>query len=152
MELSILLLENKEHWDGDSLMNECVFVRFALSAVCELKNGDRELFGPILPILPVDDLNEAIQFVSGRCVTFSSSPLFKSYSVTSIRDHPLVLYAFCASEEAKNAGTPPSSLSKSPNKSEFRHEYSPTKHNERKYSIQRYISTTCTYVPLLPSQ
>lgn len=62
LEMTILVLE-KEYWDDDALLGE-------------------ELFGPLLPILPVEDVNEAIQFVKSR-------------------DHPLVLYAFCKSEETK---------------------------------------------------
>ncbi|KAJ6521544.1 aldehyde dehydrogenase [Mycena vulgaris] len=41
-----------------------------------------EIFGPFLPILPVDSLEEAVEFVSDR-------------------DHPLVLYAFTENPELK---------------------------------------------------
>lgn len=63
MEMTFLTLD-KEYWEDDALLAE-------------------ELFGPLLPILPVVDLNEAIQFVNTR-------------------DHPLVVYAFCKSEETKS--------------------------------------------------
>ncbi|KAK2461146.1 hypothetical protein APHAL10511_006673 [Amanita phalloides] len=48
---------------GDSLMSE-------------------EIFGPLLPIVPVDDIDEAIAFVNAR-------------------DHPLVLYVFSRDQELK---------------------------------------------------
>ncbi|KAF9228241.1 aldehyde dehydrogenase [Gyrodon lividus] len=53
--------------------------RFEPTVVKDVKEGDslleEELFGPILPIVPVDNLKEAIAFINSR-------------------PHPLVLYAF----------------------------------------------------------
>ncbi|KAG6852860.1 hypothetical protein C0991_008495 [Blastosporella zonata] len=43
---------------------------------------EEEIFGPILPLVPVDSIEDAIEFVNSR-------------------DHPLVLYAFTESEETK---------------------------------------------------
>ncbi|XP_006455963.1 hypothetical protein AGABI2DRAFT_195248 [Agaricus bisporus var. bisporus H97] len=63
LELTILELD-KEHWDDDTLMKG-------------------ELFGPFLPILPVDDVDEAIRFVNSK-------------------SHALVLYAFTRNEETKH--------------------------------------------------
>ncbi|KAJ3570930.1 hypothetical protein NP233_g4088 [Leucocoprinus birnbaumii] len=62
IELTALVLE-KQYWDDDALLGE-------------------ELFGPVLPILPVEDVDEAIRFVNER-------------------DHPLVSYVFCNSQETK---------------------------------------------------
>jgi len=63
LEMTIFVLD-KEHSADDALMNE-------------------EIFGPFLPILPVEDVDEAINFVRAR-------------------DHPLVLYAFTRNDETKN--------------------------------------------------
>jgi len=53
--------------------------RIEPTVVTNVKDGDslleEELFGPILPIIPVDSLDEALAFISAR-------------------PHPLVLYAF----------------------------------------------------------
>ncbi|KAG6918470.1 hypothetical protein DXG01_014097 [Tephrocybe rancida] len=43
---------------------------------------DREIFGPILPLVPVDSVEDAIEFINSH-------------------DHPLVLYAFTEDEETK---------------------------------------------------
>ncbi|KXN90231.1 Aldehyde dehydrogenase, dimeric NADP-preferring [Leucoagaricus sp. SymC.cos] len=79
LELTIFLLE-REHWDDDALMSEWVNARISAGPAL---TRSRELFGPFLPILPVEDINEAIGFVSAR-------------------DHPLVLYAFCSSDKNKD--------------------------------------------------
>lgn len=65
-ELTVLELD-KEHWDDDSLMNECVFPLSIFQTTIHLTSHGRELFGPFLPVLPVEDVDEAIQFVSSRC-------------------------------------------------------------------------------------
>ncbi|KAF9446190.1 aldehyde dehydrogenase [Macrolepiota fuliginosa MF-IS2] len=63
LEMTIFVLD-REHWEDDALMNE-------------------ELFGPFLPVLAVEDVDEAIRFISAR-------------------NHPLVLYAFSPDEDTKN--------------------------------------------------
>ena len=49
----------------------------APTLVKDVKGDDvlmqEELFGPILPIVAVKDLDEAIEFVRGRCDVFNSS-------------------------------------------------------------------------------
>jgi len=64
---------------------------------CDADDSIRELFGPLLPILPVVDLDEAIQFINGR----SAQILINNLLLYDCRDHPLVLYSFCSSEETK---------------------------------------------------
>ena len=44
-----------------------------------------EIFGPILPILPVDDIDEAIRFVNGR-------------------EKPLALYVFTSRQDVEDRG------------------------------------------------
>jgi len=60
--------------------------RFEPTFVKNVKQNDslleEEIFGPILPIVPVDNLNEAIEFVNSR-------------------DHALVLYAFTDDPQTK---------------------------------------------------
>lgn len=63
---------------------------FAPTIVKDVKLDDAlmqdELFGPILPIVPVDDVDHAIAFINSR-------------------DHPLALYVFSNSAEFKDKGT-----------------------------------------------
>lgn len=63
LEFTAFVLD-KQHWEDDVLLSE-------------------ELFGPFLPILPVEDVDEAIRFINSK-------------------DHPLVLYAFTQDEQVKN--------------------------------------------------
>ncbi|KAG2065876.1 aldehyde dehydrogenase [Suillus decipiens] len=60
--------------------------RLELTIVKDVAEGDslleEEIFGPILPIVPVDSLDEAVNFVNAR-------------------SHPLVLYAFSDNEGVK---------------------------------------------------
>jgi acyl-CoA reductase-like NAD-dependent aldehyde dehydrogenase len=50
-----------------------------------MARSDREIFGPILPIIPVKNLNEAITFVTDR-------------------PHPLCIYHFSSSSRNKELG------------------------------------------------
>lgn len=51
-----------------------------------------ELFGPILPVVPVKDVDEAIEFVRNRCVGCVVAQHTSSYAAH--RDHSLSLYIF----------------------------------------------------------
>lgn len=51
----------------DSLMSECVHVGATLLLSVLTRLG-REIFGPILPIVPVKDVDEAIAFINERYV------------------------------------------------------------------------------------
>ncbi|TFK73844.1 aldehyde dehydrogenase [Pluteus cervinus] len=59
---------------------------FEPTVVKDVKSGDslldEEIFGPILPIVPVENLTEAINFLNER-------------------DHPLVIYAFSTNEQTQ---------------------------------------------------
>jgi aldehyde dehydrogenase (NAD+) len=68
--------------EDDILMEEFVYVS-NLSCGLRLTALSREIFGPVLPIVPVDDVNEAIGI---------------------IRDHstPLVVYVFTENEATRN--------------------------------------------------
>jgi aldehyde dehydrogenase (NAD+) len=50
---------------NDSLMEECVLC-IPLGCVTNKQLARSELFGPIIPIVPVDDIHEAIQIIRGR--------------------------------------------------------------------------------------
>lgn len=52
----------------------------------------REIFGPVLPIVPVKDVDEAIQFIQAR-------------------DYPLAVYVFSHDKKFEEKGKPLSSLS-----------------------------------------
>lgn len=66
----------------DILMEK--FVLFSISNIADPRWRQRsELFGPILPIVPVDDINEAIAFIRDRPT-------------------PLVIYLFTNSNEFKD--------------------------------------------------
>jgi len=58
-----------------------------------------ELFGPILPILVVENVDEAISYISERYDTFSQRS--SAINIRLFRDHPLVLYAFSNNEATK---------------------------------------------------
>lgn len=62
---------------------------FALTVVKDVKPGDsllsEEIFGPVLPIVPVQDVDEAIEYVNNH-------------------DHPLALYVFSQDEKFKAKG------------------------------------------------
>ena len=66
----------------------------------------REIFGPLLPVVPVKDLDEAIKFVNERYGYSSrlNSELFIDCFWFS--DHPLALYVFTQDENFKNKGEP----------------------------------------------
>lgn len=57
------------------------------TVIKDVREGDslleEEIFGPLLPIVPVKDLNEAINYVNSK-------------------DHPLVIYAFTEKQEVKD--------------------------------------------------
>jgi len=59
----------------------------APTIVADVKPGDslmsEEIFGPLLPIVPVEDVDEAIRFINAR-------------------DHPLALYVFSQNQEFKD--------------------------------------------------
>ena len=60
----------------------------------------REIFGPILPIVEVEDVDEAIQIVGDRYVPrFSWRMHFLTRGIH--RSHPLVVYCFSNSIEIK---------------------------------------------------
>ena len=63
--------------------------------------GYRELFGPILPIVPVENVDEAIKYVNDQ---YAPSPTSFPPFLTpgSCSDHPLALYVFSTSTAFKN--------------------------------------------------
>jgi aldehyde dehydrogenase (NAD+) len=63
---------------------------------------EREIFGPVLPIVPVKDLDEAITFVNARLV----HPLvdFGDTLIATFSDHPLALYVFSTDSAFKKKG------------------------------------------------
>lgn len=66
-------------------------------------HGHREVFGPVLPIIPVDDVDEAIHCIQDGLVDyqrFHSEPNYLS------RPSPLVIYLFSTSEELKQRCEP----------------------------------------------
>ena len=54
--------------------------------------GNREIFGPVLPIVPVKDVDEAIKFIQAR-------------------DYPLAVYVFSHDKKFEEKGKPSCSLS-----------------------------------------
>ena len=72
----------KDVKEDDLLMEESVITSYFNKIVSETK-GFSEIFGPVLPIVPVDDVNDAIRI---------------------IRNHPapLVIYVFTENEATKN--------------------------------------------------
>lgn len=75
LETTIFVLD-KEHSTDDALMNE--YVSFSLwGSKTNVKPfiWGRELFGPFLPIVPVEDVDEAINFVRARSVPSFSKDL-----------------------------------------------------------------------------
>lgn len=62
---------DKEHSADDALMNEYANFFFNKRTITHAKPfiRDRELFGPFLPILPVEGVDEAINFVRARFVS-----------------------------------------------------------------------------------
>ena len=54
--------------------------------------GNREIFGPVLPIVPVKDVDEAIKFIQAR-------------------DYPLAVYVFSHDKKFEEKGKPISSRS-----------------------------------------
>ncbi|KAH0826687.1 Aldehyde/histidinol dehydrogenase [Lanmaoa asiatica] len=61
-----------------------------------------ELFGPLLPIVPVKNVDEAIEFINSRCVLFGCVHRRRHEHV--YRDHPLTLYVFSQDSSFKNKG------------------------------------------------
>ena len=55
--------------DGDALLNECVVTSIPFPEdLISCKSALREIFGPILPIVPVKDVDAAVSFIRARCV------------------------------------------------------------------------------------
>lgn len=52
--------------EGDSLMEECEHSILATSLYISYMRTSREIFGPILPLLPVDSVEDAIEFITSR--------------------------------------------------------------------------------------
>lgn len=81
-----------------------------LTVINNVQAGDslmeEEIFGPLLPIVPVDDLEAAIQFVNDRWVLLI--PLFLAHGCLAdthcARDHPLILYLFTQNDKVKDYG------------------------------------------------
>ncbi len=48
----------------------------------------REIFGPILPILAVDDIDEAIRVINSKWVILTSAPDIASESRPAAQAHP----------------------------------------------------------------
>jgi acyl-CoA reductase-like NAD-dependent aldehyde dehydrogenase len=57
----------------------------------------QEIFGPILPIIPVENMNEAIEIVNARYVV-DFIVLFYKLLTKSNRDQPLALYVFAGAK------------------------------------------------------
>lgn len=55
----------KDVKEGDSLLEEFSIVHVIILAFIDLLSL-REIFGPLLPVLPVDSLSDAIDFVNSR--------------------------------------------------------------------------------------
>lgn len=60
-----------------------------------------EIFGPILPIVSVSSIDEAISAVSERFVSFQPLP---TVILTLTREHPLGLYLFSDNKALVNKG------------------------------------------------
>lgn len=52
--------------DEDSLMSECVYICLSEYFQATFDWLQRELFGPILPIMPVDDVDAAIAYINAQ--------------------------------------------------------------------------------------
>lgn len=85
--------------------------RFEPSVWRDVGEGDSllemEIFGPFLPIVPVEDINEAIEYINDQCVfipalmvNLAYRPLLHFYSPS-----PLVLYSFTTDPKVKQART-----------------------------------------------
>ena len=61
----------------------------------------REIFGPILPIVEVEDVHEAIQTVADRFVFSHYVFRFACLSQCHDRPFPLVVYTFTNSNDVK---------------------------------------------------
>lgn len=79
----------KRHWHLTNLVPKCLFLYFApctsaptvlRDVTPESKVMQEEIFGPVLPIVPVNGISEAIQFISER-------------------EKPLALYVFSSSKK-----------------------------------------------------
>lgn len=98
LELTILELD-KEHWDDDTLMKGCVSLSHAEAPslfICFF--SIRELFGPFLPILPVDDVDEAIRFVNSKCVM----PALSNFSAYSLDNKESGFGPICVYPQRRN--------------------------------------------------
>ena len=71
-------------------------MRALISAIarkqCADVEANREIFGPVLPIVPVKDVDEAIKFIQAR-------------------DYPLAVYVFSHDKKFEEKGKPLSTLS-----------------------------------------
>lgn len=66
----------------------------------------REIFGPILPVLPVDSVDDAIELINSRWVCFLCQVI--GLVLTSrCRDHPLAVYVFTKDAKFKAKGVSP---------------------------------------------
>lgn len=64
---------------------------------------NREIFGPVLPIVPVEDIDEAIEVVNTRCVANSIVVLCRGFLKQSCcREHALSLYVFTNDQTFKD--------------------------------------------------
>lgn len=61
----------------------------------------QEIFGPILPIVPINDWDAAIAFVNSRydIRILGCSVMLNQFH---LRDHPLAVYVFTDNEKLKN--------------------------------------------------
>ena len=62
----------------------------------------REIFGPVLAIVPVKDLDESIAFIRARCVHVSR--LLFAMLNTARREYPLAVYVFTHDPEFEKKG------------------------------------------------
>ena len=63
----------------------------------------REIFGPILLLIPVKDVDEAIAFIRNRYAFDGAVPLNMSPEITH-RNHPLAVYVFSQDKEFQDMG------------------------------------------------
>jgi aldehyde dehydrogenase (NAD+)/aldehyde dehydrogenase (NAD(P)+) len=81
----------------------------APTVVKDVKGDDslmgEELFGPILPIVTVENVDEAIAFVNARFVLCTSRPIIlRLLTYHGRSDHPLALYVFSQDPAFKSKG------------------------------------------------
>ena len=62
----------------------------------------REIFGPVLAIVPVKDLDESIAFIRARCVDVKR--LWLTMLSAARREYPLAVYVFTHDPEFEKKG------------------------------------------------